>query len=335
MIINTNVSALIGLNNLRLVDKGLREQLEKLSSGLRVNKAADDPSGLAIATKMGAQIRGMSVATQNAEDTKNMIHILDGALAETTDILFRMRDLAVRAANEATLTTADMQKLNNEFQALKNEIDRKSLAVTYNTKKLMNGEMGMRNLRLAGRTLQSINLSVLTQSGAIGVANASLTPVYAQIGGDNGSAFRIEIAIAPVNGVMLGLRRAGSVVSFPIAPGGPRYRTTNSAVFLYSAIPLASMRVRAQRAISQVQNAINYVADVRAFNGQQERRIDHIIDDLAAQQMNISAAKSRIMDAEMGAEIAEFTRLQILQQSGTAVLAQANMSPAGILQLLR
>ncbi len=202
----------------------------------------------------------------------------------------------------------------------------------------------MRNIRIAGATPASLTLSHLIGSAqeVISVTNlppvaASLTPAIAQIGPDNGSAFIMDIVIAPVNAVMMGLRAANRQSAFIITPTGPTYFTYSGIVaFTYgSAISLASSRALAQIAISQVQNALNYVADVRAFIGQQERRIDHIIDDIAAQSINVAAAKSRIMDAEMGAEIAEFTRLQILQQSGTAVLAQANMSPAGILELLR
>jgi len=282
MIINTNVSALIGLNNLRKTDNGLRIELERLSSGLRINKAADDPSGLAIATGMNAQIRGIQVATQNAEDTKNLIHTADGALEETTNILLRMRDLAVRSANEATLTSADMVRLNSEFRKLVDEIDRKSKAVTFNNKRLFSG--------------YSVKM--------------------AQIGPGQNSFFRITIAIRNLN--------AKSIV-FSTAAGN--YTSVYNA-----SISRASV---ARVALSRVQLAINVIGNVRARLGIQERRLDHIIDDLAAMQINISAAKSRIMDAEMGAEIAEFTRLQIIQQSGTAVLAQANMSPAGILQLLR
>jgi len=283
MIINTNVSALIGLNNLRKTDNGLRIELERLSSGLRVNKAADDPSGLAIATGMNAQIRGIQVATQNAEDTKNLIHTADGALEETTNILLRMRDLAVRSANEATLTSADMARLNSEFRKLVDEIDRKSKAVTFNNKRLFSG----------------------------------YSYKMAQIGPGQNSFFRITIAIRNLN--------AKSIVFS--TTGADNYTSVYNA-----SISNASV---ARVALSRVQLAIYIVGNVRARLGIQERRLDHIIDDLAAMQINISAAKSRIMDAEMGAEIAEFTRLQIIQQSGTAVLAQANMSPAGILQLLR
>ncbi|HOY65030.1 MAG TPA: flagellin, partial [bacterium] len=147
-VINTNISSLIGMNNLRLTNLGLQTSLARLSSGLRINWAADDPSGLAIAKGMEAQIGGIRTAVQNAEDGINLIRTADGSLAATHEILLRMRDLAVRAANEATLTSADMTRLDDEFQSLVAEIDRKADAVTFNTKNLFNGDYA------AGQVLQ-------------------------------------------------------------------------------------------------------------------------------------------------------------------------------------
>ena len=277
-VINTNVSGLIGLNNLRLTNLGLRTSLARLSSGLRINWAADDPSGLAIAKGMEAQIGGIRTAVQNGEDGINLIHTADGALEETQDILMRMRDLAVRAANQATLTTDDLDRLNDEFQTLVSEITRKSLAVTFNTKYLFSGGFD---------------------------TNYAGTQVL-QIGPDNGTNFRISVQISRVDGATLGV--------------------TDDNLLSVGA---------AQAAISAVNDAINRVSDVRAYLGIQERRLNHIINDLKAEDINISAAKSRIMDADMAVEVSEFTRLQILQQTGTAILAQANAQPQSILQLLR
>ncbi len=291
-VINTNISSMIGLNNLRLTNLGLKTSLERLSSGLRINKAADDPSGLAIAKGMEAQIGGIRTATQNAEDGINLIHTADGSLAETQDILMRMRDLAVRASNEATLTSADLQRLDNEMTSLKAEIERKSHAVTFNTKVLFSGIF----------------------SGDHGSpANGQLL----QIGPDNGVNFRLTINIPNLGVSALGLS-AGTAAQ-AISSNRANLNVVTSAQF----------------AIDQVQSAINQISDLRANLGIQERRLYHIIDDLAAEDINISAAKSRIYDADMSVEISEFTRLQILQQSGTAILAQANAQPQSVLQLLQ
>ncbi len=291
-VINTNISAMIGLNNLRLTNLGLRTSLERLSSGLQINKSADNPSGLAIAEGMQAQIGGTRVAIQNAEDGVNLIHTVDGSLAETQDMLLRMRDLAVRASNEATLTSADLQRLDNEMTSLKAEIERKSHAVTFNTKVVFSG-------LFSGNQGTAANGQVL------------------QIGADNGALLRLTINI-PNLGVSSLLLSAGTAAQ-AISSNRANLNVVTSAQF----------------AIDQVQSAINQISDLRANLGIQERRIYHIIDDLNTTDINISAAKSRIMDADMAKEISEFTRLQILQQSGTSILAQANAQPQSVLQLLQ
>jgi flagellin len=298
-VINTNISGLIGLNNLRLTNLGLQTSLARLSSGLRINWGSDDPSGLAIAKGMEGQIGGIRAAVQNAEDGISLIHLADGTLAETHDILLRMRDLAVRASNEATLTTADRARLDSEFQSLKSEITRKSNAVTFNTKVLFDGTFSTRAL---------------------------------QIGPDNGYNFRLTTFIKSMAAGSIGLSGlAAGATQFCYSAGGLAAEGGVRGAKLLFAGPLKS----AQIAIDLVNSAINQVSDRRASLGIQERRLEHIIDDLKAQDINISAAKSRIMDADMAVEISDFTRLQILQQTGTAILAQANAQPQSILQLMK
>ena len=279
-VINTNISSLIGQNNLRLTGLGLQTSLERLSSGLRINHAADDPSGLGMAKGMEAQIGGINTAVQNAQDGVSLIHTADGALSETQDILMRMRDLAVRGSNDATLTTADRTRLKNEFGSLISEINRKAHAVTFNTKTLFSGVFS-------------------------GVA-ANIPKL--QIGPDNGTNFRLTMRINAVTQSTLGL--------------------SNAAVNFANASACRSC-------ITLVNSAINQVSDIRASLGITENRINDIINDLQAENINISAAKSRIMDADMAVEISGFTKLQILQQTGTAILAQANAQPQSILQLLK
>ena len=273
-VVNTNISALIGLNNIRLTNLGLKTSLARLSSGLRINWASDDPSGLAIAKGMEAQIGGARTAVSNAEDGINLIHTMDGALSETQDIMLRMRDLAVRSANDATLTSSDHLRLNSEFKSLADEITRKTTAVTFNTKSLFN--------------------------------RSYMNGLYLQVGPDNGTNFRITVQISTVNQTVLSVVGRG-----------------------------VSTAANAQGTISCVNAGINKLSNMRATLGVQERRLEHVIDDLNAQDINIFVAKSRIMDADMASEISEFTRLQILQQTGTAILAQANAQPQTILQLMK
>ncbi len=289
MVINTNVNALIGLNNMRSTSNSMSGTLQRLSSGLKINIAADDPSGLAIAKGMEAQLGGISVAIQNAEDGISLIHTADGALAETQNILLRMRDLAVRAANEATLTDADVTRLNNEFTSLKEEIQRKSNAVTFNTKTLFSGMFS------AGLQLQ--------------------------IGADNKTTMQLAIQISCMGVSALGLSVDGDPLTVIGLSNG----------YLGAATAMSA----AGAAISAVQAALNKISDVRATLGIQERRLNYAINDLSAESINIAAAKSRIIDADMASEISEYTKLQILQQSGMAILAQANSQPQNVLSLLQ
>lgn len=292
MIVNTNINALKGINNLRMTGLDMSNKLERLSSGLRINKGADDPSGLAIAKHMEAQINGIRTASQNGEDGISLIHTADGVLAETTDVLMRMRDLAIKAANQATLTSSDMTRLNNELTSLRDEIARKSMSVTFNNKVLFSGGFS------AGQVLQ--------------------------IGPDNGTNHQLTIQIA-------GMTLENLLLSNQATWG-------NNGIFIASvvvgSVGLNSSVSLAQQAIDYINSAINIVSDTRASLGIQERRLGHIIDDLKAEDINISASKSRIWDADMAQEITEFTRLQILQQSGTAILGQANALPQSILKLL-
>ncbi len=280
-VINTNLSSLIGLNNIRKTEQSLQTSLTRLSSGLKINVAADDPSGLAIAKGMEAQIGGINIAIQNAEDGISLIHTADGALAETQDILMRMRDLAVRASNEATLTDSDLSRLNSEFTSLKDELQRKANAVTFNTKTLFSG--------------------IFSNAG---------TGLMLQVGPDNLDVHQLTIYIPELGLSGLGLRFAAGSATISIVAD-------------------------AKTAIDLVQSAINITSNIRASLGIQERRINHCIDDLSAESTNISAAKSRIYDADMAAEISGYTKLQILQQTGMAILAQANSQPQNVLQLLQ
>jgi flagellin len=225
---------------------------------------------------MEAQIGGIVTSVANGQDGISLIHTADGSLSETQDILLRMRDLSVRASNEATLTSADLQRLQKEFAALTSEIARKSKAVTFNSKNLFNASF------LNGKVLQ--------------------------IGPDNGTNFRLTVQISTVNTAIIAVNVGNLTLSTP---------------------------AKAQNCISAVNSCLNYVSNVRAALGVTERRINAVINDLQAENINISAAKSRIMDADMAVEISGFTRLQILQQTGTAILAQANAQPQSILQLMK
>ncbi len=271
-VVNTNVASQRGIANLLKVNFGLGESLERLSSGYKINKAADDASGMAISTIMSAQIGGIRQAVANAGDTISMIQTADGAYAETTSIMLRMRDLAVKAANDVTLTAADLIKLDNEFNALRSEITAKITRVTFNTKAILNGAV-------------------------------SADPV--QVGPNKGQSFNITIT-------------ALTTAVLKIPAGAVKISTA----------------ALAGNAISAVDQGISVLASSRAGLGTVQKRLNHIVNDLTAADVNLSAARSRVLDTDFASEISNFTKLQILQQVGTAVLAQANASPQAVIQLL-
>lgn len=285
-VIDTNVSFALGVNNIRLNGLSSQQSLQRLSTGLKVNYASDDPSGHSISKGMEAQIRGIRSAIQNTEDTINFIQTADSALHETHDILLRMRDIAVRAANEAVLATPDGitypdgTRMQNEFTSLADELTRKASAVTFNTKKMLDGS--------------------LFAPGEVG-----------QIGPDDGAQFRALIAN------LIGTDAAGLAVDGA------------AGAFVFVHTPL-----EARSAITAVNDAIETVSTMRSDLGIIQKQLTHTIQDMLSQDVNISAAKSRISDVNMASEIVGLTKLQILQQSSTTVLAQANAQPTFMLRLL-
>jgi flagellin len=261
--------------------------MSRLSSGLRINSGADDPSGLALANSMTAHARGVHQAMNNAQDALNLLAFADSALNETLDILQRMNDLTVRASNEAILTTADLTSIQSEIGDLRTELARRATAVSFNSKVLFNSGF-------AGTNAQMI-----------------------QIGADNAAAFKLTIELKAVTLSGMGFWSAPNTVSVVVTSG-----TANSAIGA------------ANTAIDVVQSAINIVSTMQATIGVQERKLQYIINDLSSEEINISAARSRITDADMAAEISEFTRLQVLTQSATAMIAQANLQPQTVSKLL-
>lgn len=273
--INTNIVALTAHRHLVRNDEELGNALERLASGLRINKAADDAAGLAIAEKMLAQTRGLRQASQNALDGISMIQTAEGALNETEAILQRMRELAVQAAND-TMTLSDRNHIVDELNQLSQEIDRIARTTQFNTQVLLNG-------------------GTISQSG-----------ITFQIGANSGQIMNVQIDTA--DAAALGVY------------------TTNISV---------DNPANASITITNLDDAITKVSSIRSKLGAMINRLEHTIANLDVQRENLSAAESRIRDLDMADEVARMTRAQILNQSSTAMLAQANQAPQSILSLLR
>jgi flagellin len=252
----------------------LNKSMERLSSGLRINRAADDAAGLAVSEGMRSQIRGMNVASRNAQDGVSMVQVADGALGNVGDMLQRVRDLAVQASN-GTLTDAQRKNLDTEVQQVLTEIGKTGTATEFNGLKILAG-------------------SVATAASAVTL----------QVGAN--ASQNISFTIGTVSTSDLGI--SGIAVS-----------TAASAT----------------AAIASLDAAISTVTTSRANLGAIQNRLEHTINRLGMTSENLQAAESRIRDADMAAEMIEFTKHQILQQSGMAMLAQANQSPQSVLSLLR
>jgi len=273
--INHNISALNTYRQLSINQTLGNKSLEKLSSGLRINRAGDDAAGLAISEKMRAQIRGLDMASKNAQDAISLIQTAEGALNETHSILQRMRELAVQAAND-TNNDNDRLELQKEVEQLIQEIDRIAKDTEFNTKKLLDG-----SLSGSGKAL-----------------------VF-HIGANEGQ--NIKLTISAMTSITGALGVSGVNIS---------------------------SQSGANAAITTIQQAIDKVSSERAKLGAYQNRLEHTINNLGTASENLTAAESRIRDVDMAKEMMEFTKMNILQQAATAMLAQANMQPQMVLQLL-
>src|SRR5690554_5309997 len=284
MRIANNIMAMNAHRQLVINQGGIAKSIEKLSSGLRINRAGDDAAGLAISEKMRAQIRGLRQAVRNAQDGISLIQTAEGALAEVHNMLNRMRELTVQAGN-STLTDGDKQKLNDEFFLLSKEITRIAETTEFNTMTLLSG-----NFAIAG-----------TRSG-----------ITLQVGANAGQILRVGIGDMTAEGLEV------------VAGSGA------GELFIGS----GSTATNISGALTAIDAAIEKVSAERAQLGASQNRLEHTIQNLSITVENLAAAESRIRDADMAAEMAEFTKNQILLQSSTAMLAQANMKPQVVLSLL-
>ena len=272
MRINNNIMAYNAHRQLKVNASAQEKSLEKLSSGYKINRAGDDAAGLSISEKMRAQIRGLQMASKNAQDGISLIQTAEGALQETHAILQRMRELAVQAAND-TNVTKDRSAIALEIKELAEEVTRIANKTQFNTRTLLAGGL------------------------------ASSNGITIQIGANKGETLTISIG------------------------------TMTAAKLSISALSVAST-LAAQSAISKINDAINSVSKERASLGAKQNRLEHTIKNLDTAAENLQASESRIRDVDMAQEMMNFTKNNILNQAATAMLAQANQVPQGVLQLL-
>ncbi|MEN0643193.1 flagellin [Alkalicoccobacillus gibsonii] len=288
MKINNNIQALNAYRNLSQNQIHTSKNLEKLSSGLRINRAADDAAGLAISEKMRSQIRGLDMAERNALDGVSLMQTAEGAMQEVHSMLQRMRELAVQAAND-TNDEFDRNQIQAEIGQLVEEIDSISSKTEFNSKKLLNGDLEDIKFQIGPNADQSVDFT-LPKMDAEELGIKSINVVTMTVPGEDGT------------------------------PGEEVELTGNAA---------------ANEVIKMLDNAISTVSSSRATLGAIQNRLEHTINNLQVTKENLTSSESRIRDADMALEMTEFTRNNILNQSATAMLAQANQLPQGVLQLLQ
>ncbi len=300
MRINHNIAALNTLNRLGSNNGASQKNMEKLSSGLRINRAGDDAAGLAISEKMRGQIRGLEMASKNSQDGISLIQTAEGALTETHAILQRVRELVVQAGNTGTQDDTDLGAIQEEIGNLVEEIGNGtgkngiSDRTEFNGKKLLNGDF----------------------------ANGTATLTF-QIGANK--AQKLDVNIEAMSSDKLGATDpAGALVT------GQSVSDIDVKQFA-AATPTLTF----DQQLDIVDGAIKQVSNQRSKLGAVQNRLEHTINNLSASGENLTAAESRIRDVDMAKEMSEFTKNNILSQASQAMLAQANQQPQNVLQLLR
>ncbi|MCP3032920.1 flagellin [Halobacillus sp. A1] len=347
MRINHNVAALNTHRQMGEANKGQQNSMEKLSSGLRINKAGDDAAGLAISEKMRGQIRGLDQASRNSQDGISMIQTAEGALNETHDILQRMRELSVQSGND-TNTDTDRKELQKEVDQLSEELTRISDDTEFNTQKLLDGEFEG-TLQIGSNEDQNIDISIKDMGAeALGVAGTletedlSSNPI--QIDGEEftGDALSVNgnVAAVDIDGTMYAVDDVEfddsdadeSNHEFVAKAGVEEFEGT--AGDSYGGINISTQE-DANSSIATLDDAIEDVSAERSKLGAVQNRLDHTINNLGTSSENLTAAESRIRDVDMAEEMMNQTKNSILGQASQAMLAQANQQPQGVLQLLQ
>ncbi|MDT5038070.1 MAG: flagellin [Micromonosporaceae bacterium] len=285
--INSNIAAMNAYRNLSVNDKAMSSSLEKLSSGLRINRAADDAAGLSISQGLQSQIGGLKVAARNAQDGVNVVQTADGALSESEAILQRMRDLAVQASNTGSQDTGATAAAQTEYVQLNSELDR---------------------------------ISQTTKFGS-----------QAILGGSYNGTFQVDSGTGTGSTIAVNLTSSGALSGLTAGTGGTAITAFDSTGLGTATLDLTT---GASAAIDQLDTAISNMSTVRATLGAYQNRFEHTITNINVSVENLTASKSAITDTDMAAEMTNFTKSQILQQAGTAMLAQANQAPQGVLKLL-
>jgi flagellin len=369
-VINTNISSLNAQRNLTTSQGELATSLQRLSSGLRINSAKDDAAGLAISERMTTQIRGSNQAVRNANDGVSLAQVAEGALGSLGDSLQRIRELAIQSAN-ATNSASDRAALHVEAQQLKDEIQRVASSTSFNGVNLLDGTFTNQQFQVGANANETISVSGIVNAqtttlgdsitaqvtgtvaavGAFGVVTINGTTItpgavgadtteQAALYAEDINAFSATTGVfATSSGDQLSLVSTADIViagAGAIAADGLTAATTTIAASTGGIAGVDISTVSgANAAIVFMDAGLTEVNTARANLGAIQSRFESVVANLTINSENLSAARSRIRDADFAAETANLTRAQILQQAGTAMLAQANSAPQNVLSLLQ
>jgi flagellin len=388
MRVNNNPMAVDAQRNLNLSATSLAKSVERLSSGLRINRAADDAAGLSISEKLRTQVRGLQQAQRNAQDGISMIQTAEGAMTEVHGMLQRMRELSIQASND-TLGGADREAINTELQQLKTEVDAVRDRTKFNGKALLTGALSTSQsggtaaagaVLVAGTntSITKVDVSAARAGDTFTLANnaGTLTLTRSSDGAStqftlgalaaNGSqvadfgTLGVKISISSVAGesaANIGAALAADTVTTAAGVGSANFQvgaqSSDTMSVSFTAVDISSLSLTtalgdyntqyntntavtaAQSLTNALDTAIATLSNKRSTLGASQNRLEHAINNIAVSHENTVAAESRIRDTDVAQEMAMFTRNQILQQAGTAILAQANQVPQGVLSLLR
>lgn len=330
MVVQHNMQAANSNRMLGITTSAQAKSTEKLSSGYKINRAADDAAGLAISEKMRSTIRGLDRASTNAQDGISVVQTAEGALNEVHSMLQRMNELATQAAND-TNTSIDRDSIQLEVDQLTSEIDRVASTTQFNTMNLLDGSFSSKNLQVGSLSGQRIELSIQRMSAyGLGLSQND------SLGGSN----KVSRTFNP-----------GTVGTSTAQTSGASITSTTSAIDHYAvanknwdtktvftssgnSVDVTSFE-KAGHAMKTIQGAIDAVSTQRAKLGAVQNRLEHTIANLDNVSENTQSAESRIRDTDMAKEMVTYSKNNILQQAGQSMLAQANQSNQGVLSLLQ
>ncbi|RAS84346.1 flagellin [Priestia endophytica] len=371
MRINHNIAALNTYNKLGVNNNAMSKNMEKLSSGLRINRAGDDAAGLSISEKMRAQIRGLDQASKNAQDGISLLQTAEGGLNETHDILQRMNELATQAAN-GTLEPEDRQAISDELSQLTGEVDRIAKSANFNEKHLLDGSL-TNGPRLDAATSTADNVSSVSKIDISGAAEAETysltfddatdtytltkesdsTTATATLADNTAGtldfgAVKIDVdktnTGANLNNTEVVTQAADttkSPISIQIGANTSADEKLEVSIGDMTSAGLGIDKINvgteegARSAMDTIKKAITTVSSERSKLGAYQNRLEHSINNLTTTSENLTASESRIRDVDMAKEMMEQTKNSILAQASQAMLTQANQQPQNVLQMLR